>query len=241
MTRMATLTTEAYRRPCAGPAEAASLRAMPSPTARGPRPSPGPGAGPGPRPGPLPVAGALDRALDLVAGAEPRCGTTVVVAVDGPSGSGKSTFATALAARLGGAQVVRMDDIYPGWDGLEAAVPLLRDGVLEPLARGERAAYLRFDWEREAFAEAHEVPAAPVLVVEGVGCGARACAPWLSVLVWMEASPEVRHGRGMDRDGETYRPHWERWAAQERRHFAAEGTRRRADLVVDTDPASAGA
>ena len=210
---------------------------MPSPTTRGPQPGPPPGR----QPGPVPAAEALERAVALVADAEPRCGTTVVVAVDGPSGSGKSTFATALAARLGSAQVVRMDDIYPGWDGLEAAVPLLRDGVLAPLARGARAAYRRFDWVRGTFAEAHEVPAAPVLVVEGVGCGARACAPWLSVLVWMEASPEVRHARGMDRDGETYRPHWERWAAQERTHFAAEGTRRRADLVVDTDPAPAGA
>jgi len=189
----------------------------------------------------VPAAEALDSAVGLVADAEPRCGTTVVVAVDGPSGSGKSTFASALAARLGGTPLVRMDDIYPGWDGLEAAVPLLRDGVLAPLARGARAAYRRFDWVRGTFAEAHEVPAAPVLVVEGVGCGARACAPWLSVLVWMEASPEVRHARGMERDGETYRPHWERWAAQEQAHFAAEGTRRRADLVVDTDPAPAGA
>ncbi|HET7659006.1 MAG TPA: AAA family ATPase [Oryzihumus sp.] len=210
---------------------------MASPTSQGPHP----GQQPGPPPGPVPAADALDRAVALVAAAEPRCGTTVVVAVDGPSGSGKSTFAASLAARLGGTQVVRMDDIYPGWDGLEAAVALLRDDVLAPLARGDRAAYRRFDWERGTFAEAHEVPAAPVLVVEGVGSGARACAPWLSVLVWMEASPEVRHARGMDRDGETYRPHWERWAAQERTHFAAEETRRRADLVVDTDPAPAGA
>jgi hypothetical protein len=39
---------------------------------------------------------------------------------------------------------------------------------------------------------------------------------------------------GIARDGEAYRPHWERWAAQERAHFAAEGTRERADLRLRT-------
>jgi hypothetical protein len=34
----------------------------------------------------------------------------------------------------------------------------------------------------------------------------------------------------MARDGEAYRPHWERWAVQEAQHFAREGTRERADV-----------
>jgi uridine kinase len=48
-----------------------------------------------------------------------------LVLVDGPSGSGKSTLADALvrdgdpAALLPpGAQLLRLDDVYPGWDGL---------------------------------------------------------------------------------------------------------------------------
>ena len=187
------------------------------------------------------TAAAVDRAVALVAAAAPRCGTTHVVAVDGPSGAGKSVFAAALAARLGDPQVVHMDDLYPGWDGLAEAVPRLHDQVLAPLARGERAAYQRYDWDRGGYAEWHDVPAAPVLVVEGVGCGARACAPYLSVLVWVEAGRELRFARGMERDGETYRPHWERWAVQEEALFAAEGTRGRADLVVRTDQAAPGA
>ena len=39
-----------------------------------------------------------------------------------------------------------------------------------------------------------------------------------------------------ERDGEAYRPHWERWASQEAAHFAADGTRNRADLRVDGAP-----
>jgi hypothetical protein len=38
----------------------------------------------------------------------------------------------------------------------------------------------------------------------------------------------------MARDGATYRPNWERWAASERALFARDRTRERADLVVDT-------
>jgi hypothetical protein len=70
-------------------------------------------------------------------------------------------------------------------------------------------------------------------VVEGVGCGARACAPYLSLLVWVEAPRDVRFARGIARDGEAYRPHWERWARQEQALFAAEGTRERADVIID--------
>lgn len=158
-----------------------------------------------------------------------------VVAVDGPSGAGKTDFAAALAEALGGAPVVHMDDLYLGWDGLDAAVALLTAEVLEPLAAGRPARYRRFDWAAGRRGEALEVPAAPVLVVEGVGCGSRAPAAHVDVLVWLDAAPAVRFARGMARDGETYRPHWLRWAAQEDVLFAAEGTPARADVLLRSD------
>ncbi len=40
-----------------------------------------------------------------------------ITLVDGRSGSGKTTFATELAEREG-AQLLSLDDVYPGWDGL---------------------------------------------------------------------------------------------------------------------------
>ena len=171
----------------------------------------------------------------LLAERAPHAGATHVVAVDGPSGSGKTTLAARLAAALD-APVVHMDDLYPGWDGLEDAVPRLAEWVLEPLSRKESARYRRYDWDRGEYAEWHDVPDTPVVVVEGVASAARAVAPHLSVVVWMEARPDVRMDRGMERDGETYRPHWERWARQEDAHFAADDTRSRADVVVDTTP-----
>jgi len=194
--------------------------------------------------GRLSVAASVDAAVPLVDAARPVCGDTVVVAVDGPSGSGKSTLATALATALatrprqpgqpGQPQVLRMDDIYPGWDGLADAVPNLHDWVLAPLARGERAAYRRFDWVAGRYAEEHEVPAAPLLIVEGVGSSVGVCAQYIAVALWVETTLDERFRRAIARDGEAYRPHWERWARQEQALFEADRTRSRAALIVAT-------
>lgn len=156
-----------------------------------------------------------------------------MVAVDGPSGSGKTTLAAALATHLG-APVVHLDDIYPGWSGLAEAVPLLTAQVLEPLARGEHAAYRRWNWTQNRWGDSESVPPAPLLILEGVGASAHPAGDFAAVRVWVEASREVRFARGMARDGEAYRPYWEHWAGQEDRLFAADRTRERADLVIDT-------
>lgn len=156
-----------------------------------------------------------------------------VVAVDGPSGSGKSVLGAALARDLG-APLVCMDDLFPGWDGLAAAPGLLAEQVLEPLARGGRAAYRRWDWHRDDWAEEVQVPSTDLLVVEGCGSSVGPAAGLVDLAVWVEASDEARMARGLARDGESYRPHWERWAAQEAEVFAADGTRDRAAVVVRT-------
>lgn len=164
--------------------------------------------------------------------APPRAGTVRVAAIDGPAGSGKTTLAGRLAAVLD-APVIHMDDLYPGWDGLAAAPGKLREWVLEPLAAHRQARYRRYDWEAGAYAEWVDVPSADTLIVEGCGSGARAAAPYLSLLVWVEAPYGVRMARGIGRDGESFRPHWERWAVQERALFASERTAERADVRVD--------
>ena len=180
-----------------------------------------------------PGALVADLAARVLAAPAPAGGTRVV-AVDGPSGSGKTTLAAHLAALLPGAAVVHMDDLYPGWDGLAEAVPLLVGQVLEPLSAGVPGAYRRWDWVAGAWAEEHPVPAGGVVLVEGVGCGSRACAPHLALLVWVEAPLELRRARGIERDGEAYAPHWRRWQRQEEALFAAEGTRERAAVRLDT-------
>ena len=162
----------------------------------------------------------------------PRAGTCRVLAVDGPSGAGKSTLANAVAAELD-AQVVRIDDLIPGWDGLDVAAPIVVRDVLEPIAAGRDGAFRRYDWDRHEYAEWQPVPLAAYLVVEGCASGSRIVAPHLSLLVWVDAPLELRFERGMERDGETFRPYWERWEEQSSALFAAEGTALRADVLVD--------
>ena len=79
-----------------------------------------------------PAADVLARCVDLVAAAEPRCGGTVVVAVDGPSGAGKTTLTRELRRRLDGPPVIHLDAVYPGWDGLAQTPAILHDHVLAP-------------------------------------------------------------------------------------------------------------
>ncbi len=171
--------------------------------------------------------------VELARAASPTVGTTVVVAVDGRSGSGKTLLGTAVAEALG-CPVVHLDEIYPGWDGLEAGVALATTHVLEPLARGEQAAYPRWDWMRSRPGRTIAVEAAPHLVLEGCGALVPPAAAFAAVRVWVDAPTEVRKERALSRDGETYAPHWERWAAQEDAVYAAARPWESADLVLRT-------
>lgn len=177
---------------------------------------------------------AIEAALLIVNSARKLCGTTKVVAIDGPSGAGKTDFAAALGEHLRGAQILHMDDLYPGWDGLAQAVSDVHEHLLAPLARGEHAAYRRWDWESNRYAGWRSLPPSTLLLLEGVGSGAQPGWRLESALIWLEADRDERFRRGMKRDGESYLPHWQDWAASEQALFEADGTRDRADLVVQT-------
>jgi uridine kinase len=155
-----------------------------------------------------------------------------LLCIDGPAGSGKTTLAGAVAALEPHARVVHMDDLYDGWDGLPRVGDQL-DTLLGPLASGRPGRYRRYDWSAGGWAESVTVAPVPLLVVEGVGSGSRAHAGLVTVLAWVEAPDDLRLRRGLERDGGALRAHWEQWMVDERRHFAREGTRERADLVVD--------
>ena len=161
----------------------------------------------------------------------PSCGPVRVVAVDGPAGSGKTTYANALGAELD-AQVVHSDDFPVEWsDGPGAWFAALERQVLLPLGEGRVS---RYDWVRGRYTSWVRVPVAPVLVIEGVGTARRSAADLLAYTVWVEAPEETRLRRVLRRDGADLEPRWLEWFAAEAHWFAADGTRARADLVVDT-------
>ena len=175
--------------------------------------------------------------VSLALTARARCGEVVVVTLDGPSGAGKTTLARGIELALepaGPVAVVHMDHLYPGWDGLAQAAGLLTTQVLEPLARGERAAYRLWSWVRDEWAGTHEVPPCRFLVVEGCGSSVEPAGSYAAVSVFVDADLALRMRRGIERDGEAYRPQWQRWADQETALFSADATRERADLVLDT-------
>ncbi len=164
-----------------------------------------------------------DELVAIIRSRLPACGATTIVAVDGPSGAGKSDLADSLARRLE-AQVLRVDELVPGWHGLAEMPPVLARDLLAPLAAGEVAAVRRWNWVDDRPGELADVLPGPFLVLDGCGSGSRVIRPYLSMLVWVDAPEDVRRARAMARDGEVYEPWWEVWAAQERRLFAAEQT-----------------
>ncbi|MBK0420743.1 hypothetical protein JD292_01430 [Leucobacter sp. CSA2] len=141
--------------------------------------------------------------------------------IDGRSGSGKTSLADDLIGRLTAAghrvAVLRVEDLYPGWDGLAA-------GSAEVANVLHRGSYARWDWHAGLFGERISLPTSGPLVIEG--CGAITAANLAAAAsrgsvhsIWLDCPEPLRHERAIARDGETFAPHWERWARQEHAHF----------------------
>ncbi|ROR72760.1 uridine kinase [Bogoriella caseilytica] len=161
-----------------------------------------------------------------------------IVLVDGRSGSGKTTLARRLigAAREAGAapRLVALDAMYQGWDGLWAAAQAAAQDLVRPLSRGEAGHWQEYDWNLGRVIARHTVLPGPPLLVEGVGALTPLSAAAATYRVWLTAESGLRRERALTRDGETFRPHWDRWAAQEAEHLRRHQPERLADLVIDT-------
>ena len=164
----------------------------------------------------------------------PAAGRTRVVAVDGRSGSGKTSFATALREALPDAPVVTLEYLYGGWDGLERGHRRARFRGPRALAQERTALVPRYDWIAARWDTPWALEPPEVLIVEGVGAGAQRAAAYESVLIWMDAPASVRKKRALDRDGETFAPYWDAWAAHEDAMLARERTPERADLILSS-------
>lgn len=175
---------------------------------------------------PDPFARAVDAGVEATIDAvRSLAASNPVVLIDGRSGAGKTSFARRLVARWpsrGRVQLVALDSLYPGWDGLAEGVEYARTTVLVPHARGVVGVWQRWDWDAQERAEAHAVDPSLPLIVEGAGVLTPRTAPLGDVRVWIEAPSHTRRERALARDGEAYRPHWERWARQEETHLTAD-------------------
>ncbi|WP_260855810.1 ATP-binding protein [Curtobacterium sp. 9128] len=158
--------------------------------------------------------------------APPGAARRSVVLVDGRSGTGKTTLGDALGTSLGW-RVVHLDDVYPGWDGLDAAARAVVDDLLGP-----PSGYRRWDWARSEPADWVPLDPSAPLVVEGCGALSRGSAPLASLRVWLRADDDVRRRRALDRDGAVFAAEWERWARQEDAFIATEDPEQLADVVL---------
>jgi len=157
---------------------------------------------------------------------------TPIVLIDGRAGSGKSTLADLLQRKLfkegeSLPRVIHMDDLYLGWNGLQAGVDYLQRFILGPMSRREGASWQEFDWASLREGEAPERTGAwrefrggTPLIIEGCGSLGRASAEVANIAVWLEVDENLRHERWLAREGGN--DHWAQWAAQELEFYARE-------------------
>lgn len=150
----------------------------------------------------------------------------MIVLIDGRSGSGKTELAGLLAETFPEFQLVRLDDIYPGWDGLDAG-----SAQVAAIIRDRR--WRSWNWADDEPGEWHELDRARPLIIEGVGAISRASRPAADVAIWVELDDATRKQRALARDGDTYAPHWDRWARQEVAYLRREDPRSHASVIVE--------
>lgn len=158
-----------------------------------------------------------------------------LVAVDGRGASGKTTFAAKLSAALGGAPVVHTDDVA-SHDVPLAWWPLLEEWVLAPLADGRSGAIAPYDWTERRRRDRLVVPAAPVVVLEGVSAARRAIRSRLTCAIWIDTRTSERRRRALQRDGPAMTEFWAGWITDEEAFYAADPVHEAVDLVVDGAP-----
>lgn len=150
--------------------------------------------------------------------------------IDGRSGAGKTTLGAAMAARIDRAQLVGLDDVYPGWNGLAAASRAVSESIL----RSGDPGYRRWDWARSCPADWRALDPALPIVIEGAGSLTPASARLATMRIWVELDEATRRARVARRsDAESYAPWWEMWAAQEDVHLREADPLSLADVVCD--------
>jgi predicted kinase len=162
-----------------------------------------------------------------------------VVLIDGPSGAGKSTLADAVIERWPGPPptLVRLDDVYRGWTGLERAGTDLARTLLAPNRRGAVGGWRRWDWARDAPGPLERVrPGRNGLLIEGCGAFTAGARVVDAVHVWVDASDATRKRRALRRDRGAYDPYWDLWERQWRHHVRRTSPERLATVRLRAAP-----
>jgi molybdopterin-guanine dinucleotide biosynthesis protein A/uridine kinase len=175
---------------------------------------------------------AVSAILEMVAERQSGADHPMVIAIDGPSSAGKSILATAVALRSA-ASIVEGDDFYRN------TLPKLRleqreamadaavvDAVIDwqrlmaealsPLRAGQPAVFRPYDWDANdgRLAPPKTIPAADLVIIEGVYAGRPQLADFIDLAVYLGVDPQVRAQRYAERhDDPDWRRFWERGEA----------------------------
>lgn len=192
---------------------------------------------------------AVSAILDLIADGRSRSDQPIVVAIDGPSCAGKSILATAVALRSG-ASVLEGDDFYQtvlarltvaqraamsDHAVVDAVIDWerLRDEALLPLRAGQSATFQPYDWGADDGRLAHlkTIPAADVIIVDGVYAARPELADLVDVAVYLGVDPQTRADRYAARHND---PDWTRfWERGEAHYFGVVRPPASFDLQLD--------
>lgn len=156
-----------------------------------------------------------------------------IVAIDGPSGAGKSTLAEAAAADWRARpRIIRLDEVYRGWHGLEEGARELARGVVPAQVAGRVGRTRGWDWAESLVLPPRAIAPGRPLIVEGCGAFAATAGAPRVLRVWVDAPLGRRRDRALARDEGRFDPYWDLWETEWRRHLARHGGRPRADVVV---------
>ncbi len=165
-----------------------------------------------------------------------------IVLIDGRSNSGKSTLAGEVQNLIfkngeSAPRVVHMDDLYLGWNGLQAGADYLNRFILKPLSDSYIAQWREFDWANPGEpgyearnGEWREFAGGTPLIIEGCGALNQLSAQVANIKIWLEVPQEIRHQRWLEREGSS--EHWAEWAAQEEEFYAREKSSELADKLI---------
>ncbi len=176
----------------------------------------------------------MNQNLDLIKQAIPtlipKCGSCIVITIDGPAGSGKTTLAQELALVLGATYTVHMDDLYEGWDStLTSKLTNKMQNLLGNLSEKSEIVFTPFDWHTNTFAGEIRMPAPKYLIIEGVGSAQSAIRNFISLALWIEVPAEEGLARVIKRDGPMVVDYMPAFLVAQNSHFAKEESKKSAD------------
>lgn len=164
--------------------------------------------------------------------------TPSIIAIDGPAGAGKTTLANNLGLALSTSlrvNVIHMDDLYNGWDrALSEDLTLTLSAICRNHLAANPLKFSKFNWAANEFDEPISVPAADLLILEGVGSGQSAIRENLISLLWIDIDYNQGLARVLERDGQSLENQMQKWLVQQEQHFRVEGTQNAADFILTT-------